>query len=245
MVNGSRVAWVREPQEVLRLLRNARRTGQLGHDTLVTWDPYVGVEVFADGGRVCSPVLVRENLHRLAKVLKSHTQNDLWCGLLDAGVVEYLSKREEEYCIVAPNIMALDIPGNPEYTHVEIDPGVIFGTTAACIPFSDHNQAPRNIYQSSMHKQAIAMPVMNVEDRPTRPLVSTRTGRDPIVSMELPSGISPIVAICCYGGQNQEDSIIMSKSAIERGLGRITSYMTFRADLKQGTMDNELFEKTL
>ena len=27
--------------------------------------------------------------------------------------------------------------------------GVIFGPTTACIPFSDHNHAPRNIYQGT------------------------------------------------------------------------------------------------
>ena len=115
--------------------------------------------------------------------------------------------------MVASDIdMLLRDPGR--YTHVELDPTVIFGPTTACIPFSDHNQAPRNIYQASMHKQAISMPTFSVEHRfdvhmyamayPTRPIVSTRVGNDPVVSMELPSGLSPIVAstsvyipVCC------------------------------------------------
>ena len=42
---------------------------------------------------------------------------------------------------------------NPlKYTHIEIDETVIFGSTVAQIPFSDRNQAPRNIYQASMGK---------------------------------------------------------------------------------------------
>jgi len=33
------------------------------------------------------------------------------------------------------------------YTHCEIHPCVVFGTTASGIPFPDHNQSPRNAYQ--------------------------------------------------------------------------------------------------
>ena len=37
---------------------------------------------------------------------------------------------------------------------------------------------------------------------------------------DLPFGHNAIVAIACYGGYNQEDSIIMNKSAVKRGLFR-------------------------
>jgi hypothetical protein len=33
------------------------------------------------------------------------------------------------------------------YTHCEIHPSTIFGVLASCIPFPEHNQAPRNTYQ--------------------------------------------------------------------------------------------------
>ena len=36
----------------------------------------------------------------------------------------------------------------------------------------------------------------------------------------MPSGINAIVAIGCYSGFNQEDSVIISKSAIDKGLFR-------------------------
>lgn len=250
MVNGNTIARVADGAATAVILRDARRSGRLCFDLSITYTSQEGVQVFADGGRIMSPLFVVKNLHRLPVVLQSYMHHDLWDGLLGEGVVEYMDKREEEHCLVAPNSTVL-VRGHT-FTHLEIDPCVIFGPTTACIPFSDHNQAPRNIYQASMAKQAIAMPMLNVNDRfdvhlfclnyPTRPLVSTRVGRDPIISFELPSGVSPIVAICCYGGQNQEDSIIVSKSAIDRGFARITSYISFRADLKQGTTDMETFE---
>lgn len=39
------------------------------------------------------------------------------------------------------------------YTHCEIHPALILGIMASIIPFPDHNQSPRNTYQSAMGKQ--------------------------------------------------------------------------------------------
>ena len=33
------------------------------------------------------------------------------------------------------------------YTHCEIHPSMILGVCASIIPFPDHNQSPRNVYQ--------------------------------------------------------------------------------------------------
>lgn len=38
---------------------------------------------------------------------------------------------------------------------------------------------------------------------------------------ELPAGINSIVAILCYTGYNQEDSVILNASAVERGFFRL------------------------
>jgi len=38
------------------------------------------------------------------------------------------------------------------FTHCEIHPSMILGVCASIIPFPDHNQSPRNCYQSAMGK---------------------------------------------------------------------------------------------
>ena len=225
MVNGSITTHVADGAVAATTLRAARRNGSLFQDASITWDPLAGVEVFTDAGRICSPVFVASALPRLPELLRTYMKHELWDALVEHGVIELLDKREEEECVVAANIdMFLGAP--EKYSHVEIDNSCMLGPTAGTIPFSSHNQAPRNIYQASMQKQAVGMPMLNIGTRfdthmyvmnhVTRPLVSTRVGNDPIINFELPSGVSPIVAIACYGGLNQEDSLIVSKGAVER-----------------------------
>jgi DNA-directed RNA polymerase II subunit RPB2 len=40
----------------------------------------------------------------------------------------------------------------------------------------------------------------------------------------LPAGINAIVAIACYSGYNQEDSLMMNQSSIDRGFFRSIFY---------------------
>ena len=44
---------------------------------------------------------------------------------------------------------------------------------------------------------------------------------------DLPAGINSVVAIACYSGYNQEDSLILNQSAIDRGFFRSLFYRCY------------------
>jgi hypothetical protein len=82
-------------------------------------------------------------------------QDYAWDDLLLQGLVELIDCEEEETCLIAMTLS--DLRDLKEYTtrhtHCEIHPSMILGVCASIIPFPDHNQSPRNTYQSAMGKQ--------------------------------------------------------------------------------------------
>jgi DNA-directed RNA polymerase II subunit RPB2 len=61
---------------------------------------------------------------------------------------------------------------------------------------------------------------------PQKPLVCTRS-MDFLHFKELPAGCNAVVAIACYTGYNQEDSIICNQSSVDRGLFRSAFFRTY------------------
>src|SRR6185312_9455131 len=82
----------------------------------------------------------------------------------------------------------------------------------------------------------------NILYYPQKPLVTTRS-MEYLKFRQLPAGQNAIVAIACYSGYNQEDSLIMSQSSIDRGLFRSVFYRTYRETESKGNMSDQRFEK--
>ena len=61
-------------------------------------------------------------------------------------------------------------------------------------------------------------------------IVNYRLTMKYITVNEMPIGCNPIVAMACFTGYNQEDSIIVNQCAIERGLYRSVFYRTYKSE---------------
>ena len=140
------------------------------------------------------------------------------------------------------------------YSHCDFHSWVIMGSTAAIIPFSNHNYANRNILHFSQAKQSIGIYLSSYKDRidttsqilyhPQRPLVSTQAMKYN-GCLDLPHGENAIVAICSYTGYNQEDSIIFNQSSIDRGIFRADTLKKFHSEISKNpsTTQDDIFTK--
>ena len=242
-VNGAWLGNAKEPLELYNEMKAKKHKGIINIYTSIIFDyRNAEIRICSDGGRLTRPVLrvkdgkaliTSEDIQRLAD--KELSWNDLLtaCKLPDA-VLEYIDPEEQNYSMIAMKEKDTDNE-NPRYTHCEIHPSTIFGVLASCTPFPDHNQAPRNTYQCAMAKQALGVYALNFDQRmdktayvltyPSRPLVDTRL-MNFIHLNKVPSGCQIHVAIMAHTGYNMEDSVLVSKDAIDRGLFSATIYHT-------------------
>jgi DNA-directed RNA polymerase beta subunit len=183
--------------------------------------------------------------------------NDDESYLDEEGFIEYMDCDEINTAMIAtfPSDLDEGIKGTalpPCYTHCEIHPSLMNGILGANIPFSDHNQSPRNCYQCAMGKQALGIYASNFNKRidtmgnilnyPQKSLVYTKLSKY-TMAHKLPSGVNAIVAIMTHTGFNQEDSIMINQSALDRGLFTSTYYKALRdvCNKNHSTGEEEIF----
>jgi len=161
-----------------------------------------------------------------------------WQDLVRSGVVEMLDADEEENALIA--MYEHDL--RKDHTHLEIAPYVMLGIAARLIPFPEHNQSPRNAYESAMAKQALGVFSTNFFTRVDSRSHLLHYAQTPIVQtkpmevfnyLERPSGQNVVVAILSFQGYNMEDAIIINKSSVDRGLFRSTFYRIYEAESRQ------------
>lgn len=175
-------------------------------------------------GRPIRPVLVLKGKPFDWTIVGKPYSNSHTKELEDVGLIYSLIKRGD-IVFIDPHecehnkIASLGYNGDwTQYTYMEIHPYTMLGLTAALIPFLEHNQSARNVFASAMLKQS--MQLQGSEKTCIylqKPLIYTLIG-DAIGYNKNPNGINLLVSIMSMTGFNQEDAIIVNKSAVERGI---------------------------
>lgn len=257
-INGAWVGVTDNPYELYIDIKEKKYMGIINIYTSVIFDyKLMEIRVCNDGGRLSRPVLrVKNNkalitqdvIGRLVK--KEVSWNELLTNcVLPESVIEYIDPEEQNFSMIAMKVKDKYVHRESsmvKYTQCEIHPSTIFGILASCIPFPEHNQSPRNTYQCCMGKQAIGVYALNYDKRmdktsyvltyPSRPLVDTRLMN--FIKLDtIPSGHQIHVAIMSHTGYNQEDSVLVNKGSIDRGLFMATIYHTEKDEDKNITRD--------
>jgi len=245
-VDGRLIGYYKDGLELAESLRDLRRNSKI--------HPHVGVSfhksdiegstrrlyVNCNAGRVLRPlIIIKDNKPLLTQDLLDKISKKLlsWNDLLRMGVLEMIDANEEENCYIT-----LDEKDSKKHTHLEVFPPAILGAGASIIPYPEHNQSPRNTYESAMAKQSLGFstPMMNTSTYvrqhlmlyPQVPAVNTKAMK--LLGLEdRPAGQNCVVAVLPFDGYNIEDAIVLSKSSVDRGLGRTFFFRIYDAEAKQ------------
>lgn len=257
-VNGDWIGCCRDFKKFAEKYRNKRRNKEIHYQTSVVTDiQFNELYLWVDTGRVTRPLLIVYNnleekkdnkdfkFKQYIKLtqdhingLKKNTINLQY--LFDNQIVEYISADEQINTLIAKDLIVFKENAENEllqYTHLDI-PQSILGIPALTSPFSNHNQAARVVFQTNQVKQTCGVPCLNWAQKYYKDLYVQIHNEIPLCKTIAnkyirPMGMNCVVAIMTYGGFNQEDSIIVNKSAIDRGLFTIYNFTIEKTELEK------------
>jgi len=240
-INGRIVGSVQNGYTFLRELRALRNDGHLPFDVSICHlIDEMEVRIHVDGGRFTRPLLVvgPDN-----KPLWTETQS--YAEAKQTGTLRYVDAAELDLAVVAMDSATLE-RGTKEgvrYDFLEVHPTFLLGHNASLTNYSNCNQAPRNSYLCSQGKQAMGANLIRTHDTNAfilrysqAPLVSTMYHRL-LKFDQQPSGCNLMVAVMTCRGFNQEDSVVLNKGAIDRGLFSVDLYHVITDREKSGSKE--------
>lgn len=234
-LNGSWIGTTDKPGLIVAKLRDYRSKGLLHYDTSIAYKTGDReLHIYCDAGRCSRPLFVVKG-GKLVITVEQTLNPQSWHELVSKGCIQYVDTTEEQTSLIST--WANDLL--PKSNYCEIHPAFLLGVCCSIIPWPNCNQGPRNAYSGNMTKQSIGVYCSNFLQRfdtsayilhyPQRPLTVPRMSKY-FAYNSLPCGINAIVAIMCYTGFGQEDSVILNQGAVDRGLFAITVYKTYTAE---------------
>jgi ribA/ribD-fused uncharacterized protein len=151
-----------------------------------------------------------------------------------AGFIEYCDPTEMNEAYISWWGSSEEL--SSENTHAEIHPSTLTGLMASMIPYSNHNQAPRNQLSNSQSKQGIGYMTTNIGNRydtyshmlcyGEAPLCRTFYYEN-IANGEMPYGFNCVIAATSESGYNQDDGLIVNRDSVARGMFQSLSFRSY------------------
>src|SRR3989338_5777827 len=238
-INEKYVGEVDNAKEFLKFVKTERRLGNIPTELNLYFDEDFN-EIYVDTttGRARRPLIIVEN--GKSKLTEKHIEGLVsgeikWKRLVKEGIIEYVDAAEEEDCFVAMDENELE----KDHTHLEIGAITLLGICTSLIPYSNFGSLSRLIRGSKIQKQSLGLYAsnfllrmdtdVNVLHYPQRPIVKSFMGE--IFDYDShPCGQNITIAVMSYEGYNMDDSIILNKASVERGLARSTYFKPFNAE---------------
>ncbi len=232
-VNGKFAGDVDNKDSFISSLKQERNKSQFLSNVNVFFDERLNqIHVETLQGRTRRPlIVVKDGIPLLTdKHIKQLQKGELkWSDLVKQGVIEYLDAAEEENSLVAFSEKELTY----EHTHLEISPIAMLGLVTSLVPYGNFIPSSRLSIGAKNQKYSLGLYAANFLVRMDMDVHLLHSAQIPIVKTitddlsnfnHYPCGQNVVIAVMSYKGYNMEDSIIINKGSIDRGLARSTYY---------------------
>jgi DNA-directed RNA polymerase beta subunit len=220
-INGKFIAVTEEPAILkgeIDKKKYDKKDGSIDEFCSVSWDIQNStIDINMNGGRYLRPLV------NTKKSKVTFTEQQKFAStpefLLENGC-EYFDPDEIKNILVKYN-------KSKDTKYKELTKTFQLGLSALTLPYLEHNPLARNRYACSQVRSAVSLYASNFKTRYDQSANLLHYGQTPITSTgylnllnnnNAPYGQNLIVAIATYNGFNQEDSVIMNKSAVMRGM---------------------------
>lgn len=235
-LNGRFIGSTKEPTNFVNKIKEKRRRGEIPLQMNIREDNSLKlVSISTETGRVLRPLIIVDNGSPRLKdehLIQIEQGIMKWEDLIKHGIIEYVDAAEEENAFVSLTKEEL----TSEHTHLEIDTIDLFGIVTSLVPYGNHDQSSRLNRGSKTQKQALGIYAANYLCRLDTDVSILQYPQKPIVRSFVydtlntyPAGQNLIVAIMTYEGYNMEDSLVLNKGSVDRGVGRSFYFRPYSA----------------
>tara|TARA_B100002052_G_scaffold299078_1_gene335146 strand:+ start:543 stop:3983 length:3441 start_codon:yes stop_codon:yes gene_type:complete len=219
-------------------------------DKDVNWDVSISwiiqdleIRIFTNSGRLIRPLLSKiltknNNINIANRLNEIQKKNIIVLDPIDLCELdcEFIDPNEADNILISIGGSTQNTQNINKYSHFEIIKTASLGLTALTLPFLEHNPIARNLYACQQSRQAVSVYASNFNFRMDQMSSLLHYGQKPILNTGVvnklnnnnaPYGCNINVCIAAINGYNQEDAIIINKSAIENGLFASSYHTTY------------------